>query len=365
MKFKLLGLLVILSLTSCGDSSKRKLPNGVVAVTTDKDEVETIFSESKVFCRDLNECPEYVAKITNYTLVDGEYHFGVCSGTLISENKILTNAHCIPKEVSFPGADCSKQVRVKFPPIYTLNFTEERKCLNVISVYDKQVDADLAIITLEDSPHKRQLPIISDKETLSTNRNEKVHAFTMDPSEMNGYITKKSCEASVSSNIIFNELDSYGKDMLITGADKDCKVIGGNSGSGLFDENEELVGVIFARLEKDKILNSFRKNGYRVSPMFNLNNIGMAVNIRCLESFDEFLPTNCPKESLASVSDFSSYMEILKERAGFPAADNKHFTYVIDESLNFRLEFSALGNATYKGISKRLDSLLLEMSSEN
>src|SRR5687767_7543906 len=80
---------------------------------SNKVDAQTVFNGSKVSCED--GCPQYVGGLVTYTEGRNSYIVSVCSLTLIDDNLILTNRHCLPDDLQYKGASCAGRIRVKLP----------------------------------------------------------------------------------------------------------------------------------------------------------------------------------------------------------------------------------------------------------
>ena len=127
-----LMLALALTITSCGGS---KSSNGSSSSSALKkfinlDDLKAALDRQVVECGEAGlSCPGFSAKITFWGY-DENYYLGVCSGTLYNNKYIITNSHCIPKEIAKAGADCSDQLKVLFPTTKYYN-SESAKCKNI------------------------------------------------------------------------------------------------------------------------------------------------------------------------------------------------------------------------------------------
>lgn len=339
MKSLLLSLLLTTTLFSCGDSSKEKA-NGVVATTNNQNEIESIFKKSSVNCFFGKDCPQNVAKLIFYTETDGEYQFGTCTGTLVGEDRILTNAHCVPKEIKRPGASCSKQMRIQFPSIYQSFDSETLGCISVVSIFDEK-DADIAVLKIQKPAYDR--PVAKINRNAEPNEGDITHVFAVDPNDLYGTLKKKVCKTSVKGNIYTNESNGYGHGFLLNG----CNVIGGNSGSSLFNQNNEVIGVLYAKVDTKELKSALRKEGFKVGWGFKFNKSGIAANINCLPSLYSHFPSTCPRLKNPSLESSRDFYEHLKKKAGLEQYSNDELFLVINKDLKFKVK--RFLNSAYSG----------------
>ncbi len=342
---KVLLIAPLLLSFACGTERERpaRKNSSIVETTTEESRVEEFFNKSSVVCSE-SECPDNVAKLTFYNKEDnGEYKLGVCSGTLIKPGLMLTNSHCIPKNISYTGADCSKHIQVKFPGPYMnmITGTEMVKCTRVRSVYDYEGgEIDLALIEVERTRKSRSSVKFMVNEP---NYGELVHAYTMDPSSAGteGYIRKKECKLVEENNLYENEYAGKGSTFTLGSRYNfynTCDIIGGNSGSGLFTSTGELMGAIHAKIDSELFLDNHRELGFHVDPSFELNFIGLAGNIKCIGDLETHTRESCPIERVTAQNEdltWKGFVEFLREKAGHLDTPEDELYVTIDENQNF------------------------------
>lgn len=339
MKNPLSALILCLLFTGC-NSSDDALPvpkqRQIIATTDNRDEIKEIFDASTVVCAE-ESCPDSVAKLTFYDRVDGEYEFGVCSGTLIAPGLVLTNSHCIPDSIAYPGADCSGQIEVKYPGPKKFRVDAEMvKCQRVRSVYNQSLgEPDLALIEVDFSRIDRLKSAISANEPAIEDH---VHAFTMNPSQNSpvGFIRKKTCKLLEENNLFENEFTGMGQ--VFTLGDQtsgSCRIISGNSGSGLFNDQNQVVGAVYAKVDEEPLKELLKNTGFIVKSFFSFNTIGLAVNIKCLGSTETHNDPECPISRDDNFQEFTDFIHALRVRAGLEDTPNDELVVTIDKDLRF------------------------------
>ncbi|MBT4792025.1 MAG: trypsin-like peptidase domain-containing protein [Halobacteriovoraceae bacterium] len=304
---KILFFAAIFSLISCG----KVKPSGNDVDNTqyfkDRKKFEAALAKSAVVCGEYDlDCPDNVAKLTFWSETNGKFALSVCSGTLIDEEYILTNRHCIPENLIKvgAGASCNKQIVINFPDTKNSD-AEMLDCIEIVQVFpDKEDQPDLAVLRVQKSTSLRSGTSLNKKPY--THRQE-VYAYTMNPNpyvRMSGTIVRKECSISL-DNFMTLKRDGSAGDVLLSGYN--CKLIGGNSGSAIFNQAGEIVGVINKRIDNDVVKKIFYQND--ISHMA-FTNMGGAVNISCLNDLYLNAGKGCISNDLSSAGvSFENYLD--------------------------------------------------------
>lgn len=186
MRIQLIVWAILLIFTqSCG--TKTKTTNSAELLTFDSEEnLYAAIETSEVHCLE-SECPDYINKPAFwYHSEEGDnYYLGFCSGTLIEEEYVLTNRHCIPEALQKAGASCSRQILIQYPSSDKLE-AENVDCKEIVKIYPEGEDQpDMALLKIERSANKRTSTEMKMNEFHS---NQRVTSYSMDPST---YDTKK------------------------------------------------------------------------------------------------------------------------------------------------------------------------------
>jgi hypothetical protein len=304
---KLLSLFFISVLYSCGNPSN---PSNVVYVDNYERALEKL-NESSVACPS-GSCPSFAGKITTVINHNGQYSVSVCSATLISEDTIMTNSHCID-DIIQPANSCSETLRIQFPQTNT-HIAEEAMCDEIVTNLAKghffrDPAIDIAIIKLNQRMNRNPVRI-----GVADTSSQTIHSsYVMNP-QMNimiGLIEEKKFSIAGNNFLIYSQQNlTSPKALFLTHQQNSHKVISGNSGSGLLNARGELVGVIKSTFATKDVRKIFNRQGYNV-PDINLEyDLGIATNIKCAFSSTLSQSPDC-HESI------QSFLEQVSESEGF------------------------------------------------
>ncbi len=290
-------LLSSMAMTGCGKSSKS--PVAAVERYADMEALVAALDKQQVVCGEAGrDCPGYAAKLTFWWDSGTDFLLGTCSGTLYQYKYIITNSHCIPAELKRAGASCTDQIKVAFPATRSLP-AEGVRCKKVIQAYDEDSQQpDIAVLELE-YPIFRQSNVVLNQNAFGENIN--VYAHTMNPTSSTlGTITKKTCKMSL-DNALLMETDKTASSGAIFG--NNCNVISGNSGSGLFNEAGQMIGAVYARLDRPSFNSKMNEAGIKYN---DTSYLGVAYNLGCLTSILSNSGINCSikEPSKTDINDF-------------------------------------------------------------
>lgn len=264
MKFVKTALLIFagILISACSKTSS----GGAKEVYTFETEEEAIkvFNNSRLTCKD-KKCPEYAGGLTTYTVVGKTYEVALCTLTLVGHDTVLTNKHCIPVDLQSKGASCFHRVKVKFPAIES-RAEESLDCEKILNLSDFKTEKtkgdqpDWAIIQLKTASSRKSAALnlggIENRQT--------VHLYPIYYSmervngdmKASGEMRRLECTTDRQAQTGFY---FFHKLAALFGA-SECseKVIAGNSGSGLFSVDEDLLGVAsFGTTNNDAVQNEF------------------------------------------------------------------------------------------------------------
>jgi len=332
---KLLILLVIITV-SCGKKVENKVDNSRYFETVEK--LYKAISNSSVICGEsISGCPDNVAKLSFWVKESEGYQLAVCSGTLIDQNYIITNRHCIPDNIQVNGASCNKQIIIQFPDdVKNHKQMETLNCKNVVQVFkNKNTEPDLAVLRIEKSKYARQSVTINKFAFVHSQKN---YAYTMNPNRYDrdlGIIKRKDCKVSL-DNLLYGKSNNFARSALLYGSN--CNVIGGNSGSGLFDQNNNLIGVINMTILNNNLKNTLKRNSI---PVERLTHMGIAVNIGCLNNLYRAEKSDC--NSLRSNSLNPTFQDYLNQKVldlDLQDFSENKIEFSLSESLDIKLKYS-------------------------
>lgn len=323
-----------LTLVGCGGSNKSASSNAAIVEEFEElSELQSKLSKHTVICTE-GYCPGSIAKLAFWGKAEeGKYYLGVCSGTLYNNKYIITNSHCIPDELRYANANCSKQISVIFPDTAFLK-NEKANCSRIVQVFDiNNNEPDIAVIELNRNVIREDIKISKNAFV----ENSTVKAYTMDPSYENegtvGKIRLKTCQMTT-DNIFTMSNDSKSATTMLTG--NSCNVIGGNSGSGLFNARNEYIGTVYAKIEMADLRSIFSQAKISNS-MFSYN--GSAYNIGCLNNITENSGFDCDMSS-KSMSDLDNYIEREKAANGLTQEDESKIKYQVLDGFKLKLTLS-------------------------
>lgn len=203
---------------------------------------------AKVFCEDLTNCPESVASLEiTYSIRDQLINAAPpfeCLGSLVGDGLLLTNRHCLPKDIQYVGASCFGRVLAHFPE--TLHVTAETlECAKVVGLStiggitgnhaeDLDVIQDFAILKMTEPamPIKRR-PFDLNRTTLST-----YAPYTIIHQELTEDHRLKLIGSSCEIIERRNSLNEAGFHV------SNCSVSFSDSGAPLLDGNKAMAGLL-------------------------------------------------------------------------------------------------------------------------
>lgn len=182
--------------------------------------------------------------------------------------------------------------------------------------------------------------IYRDNLTISKNNfidNSKVYAYTMNPSPYDsnvGNIVLKKCTLSI-DNALFMTNSNQSHAAVLYG--NECNVIGGNSGSGLLNENGELIGAIYAKVDLVKLTELFNEKGIMSSVS---SYMGIVQNIGCLNSITNNSGVSCNMKVVDN-NDVEKFIERAKINASFEQENEALINYEITDGFKLKLSKSS------------------------
>lgn len=157
------GALFIAVLVACGDSTSTT--DGVAFYETTREQLlvshQKFVEQHQIECEHAELCHPAVGQVLFSSIEDGRITHSVCTGTLAeSFDKVITNGHCVPKELWPEGSSCVGQVSIMFPQIgYLKQITVGCKQIELLRqpypaspiVREQGEIRDVAVFSLESS----------------------------------------------------------------------------------------------------------------------------------------------------------------------------------------------------------------------
>jgi hypothetical protein len=228
-----------------------------------------------------NDCDASVGLLTVVTSEEGKWSVGQCTASLVGSDTIVTNAHCVPQDISAAGSSCAGRLWLTFAadPAHP-EYDRQIGCGSVISARkDRGLDgADYAFLKLDRASNRPALRL--SHAGFEADRNFHVHKINpvRVANGMGGFLQKIDCRSMYDSDMFDAPLDSQSQTMLLV----DCEIIPGNSGSPIFADDGSARGVIYAYVKKPDIHDLLDKNGSVLPDAGKIADLNTASNFACL-----------------------------------------------------------------------------------
>ncbi len=202
-----------------------------------------------VHCENSQDCPSAIAGLA----IDKS---SVCTGFLIDSKTLVTNFHCIPKDLQKIGSNCQNRIQFSFPKTEN-HAAEVVECDRLISISESikegNLGVDYAILKLAKSIDRKPIEV----QATGFSDEESVQIYKIDPGDNNkGTLKKVQCTAI--QNTVLNPYFVNDLSPVVTFIP--CSIIKGNSGSPIMSSGGYVKGVLSAKSEipvpalfKDKI----------------------------------------------------------------------------------------------------------------
>jgi hypothetical protein len=335
-------LFLLLGLSACGGSDSKSGRYNVPVYDSDLN-VTDLSRNWKVQCRNSSQCPNTVAQV----LVATGRSAGVCTATLITNDTAITNSHCFDFDTSnSPDYVCRNGTVL----IFASNSPSGREVVECESVIKKSRigadgtgnfrNPDYMILKLKRSLNRGYEVI--DPQGMEDGL--RLTVKKVNPVRRNfGELIVETCETLYgtllmpSANHPHSPVHTMGR----------CEVIGGNSGSSLFDSNGKIRGLIFAGLTEESHTNREQTLPKSIIGQLKVVRPSLSTNAACIEYFERRLvPNECLKglteaEQEVDLKKTEGYARIQEQVTRIPA--DPRFGFAIKEGKlnpNYTLDFS-------------------------
>ncbi|MCB9073310.1 MAG: trypsin-like serine protease [Bdellovibrionaceae bacterium] len=211
--------------------------------------VDTWFTKAmkaaKITCD--GECPKNIGMVGFFEEDYGEdTYVEQCTGFLVAPNIFATNYHCVPEKVKNGETDCTSSMAIAFVDKSGENTLRTCKKVLYHSNVGEVIDLDdYAFIEIEPfnvTPFKISQKGIEDQKTITIT---KLNPY--DDDRLGGAIETATCTTVQNSVLNLFYINQYSRTALALG----CEAMGGNSGSPIFNDKGEVIGLLQSKKVED------------------------------------------------------------------------------------------------------------------
>ncbi len=252
---------------------------------------QILAKNASVHCEEGKECSPSVGLLG---IAYGDKNAGQCSASLIGDNIVVTNSHCVPDDLKKVGASCNKRIWLHFVP--DARYESVLECDQVLAVSidpGSTKSPDYAVLKMKQSSARPKFNYSRDgfqnQETIKLHRVNPIHQ----KGKMSGALGTSNCQAKYDTSVVERFFDPYALVSLFV----NCKVIPGNSGGPIQAQDGKIRGVIFAFVDHDFLRERAARTPY-TEMSESLENLNLGSNFACLD--DDFFgqaPSFCRQES--------------------------------------------------------------------
>lgn len=288
----LLTLSIVAILPACAKKkeSSSSETNTVYKIPSDSlSSSQEMARNATVSCSGTGECSPSVGLLS----IASPDSAGQCSASLIGDDIVVTNSHCIADDLKSTGSSCRDRLWLNFASDSSHPEYDSRigcdKVLYSSPETGEPSSPDYAYIKLQKKSNRPTLRFsrsgFSDQESYFVH---KVNPIRF-PGRISGSQTSAPCKAVYGSMMLESFFHSQAKVALLT----ECEVIKGNSGGPVLAADGTVRGVIFAYMETDRAYDRFSKNS-AITLEGRFVRMNLASNFACLQEFDDATGTRLP-----------------------------------------------------------------------
>ena len=278
------------------------------------------FNKTTNACEDPEDCPNYIGSLVtfsketeNYT---ESYTVNFCSQQLVGHNLVLTNKHCVPEDIAYEGADCYGRIQAKFPE--TKDYSSEAlNCSKVIKITQNYAGTfvdrpDWALLELRKSSQRPAPQTLATGIPFGTSVTVYPTYFTSQEETLeegqslryaHGLIRKASCRST--RRHFFSGRYIHPKSSIATIV-CDNDIVPGNSGSGFYDKDQNLIGIgSFALFSPNGKVSYFGKEHTVKARLFG------GTNLHCISHFNSNPSPFCKVVDNDKMAAFSRSVPLL------------------------------------------------------
>ncbi len=334
------GILDLLSSKNDSDGSFRHYDN--------PSDLQTSFETSYTTCNP-GDCPSFAAGLFAIGYDEsGRRGMHACSATLVSANRILTNSHCVPDDLHHAGADCRGRIRFSFPN--TSHYKGESvMCGRVVAISldtPRSDEPDWAVLEMVRTTPRE--PVIWSPGEIPAGQPLNVYKFDFDLDTRvtgEGVLVPTKCQAN--TNYFKNNKNTGPIGPLVDISGCTEKLIHGNSGSGLLNSSNELVGILSSALFVEESAEDWAIVLRTVYPEIRQNS-GGGSNLACVEYFNssplsdlcyfssptDYVPLSIAyqsdREQRADQESYLAGVNHMREIYALPVNENMQWTENVD-----------------------------------
>ncbi|MCC6137675.1 MAG: trypsin-like peptidase domain-containing protein [Bdellovibrionaceae bacterium] len=246
-------ILLCLSLFACESHDSQNTTPPVVSPSTVTSTESTFpdnwftqaLQKSNLDCN--GECPLNIGMVAQFDQDFGEDTFvEQCTGFVVAHNIVATNSHCIPESVKNDSIACSERIGFVLPKKEGLPFY--RLCKKIISVSHIQGGMDLDDYAFMEVDSLPVAPVKISQSGIPDSAEIRVHKINPhEDGTMGGVYESLQCKAVQKSILNLYFIHPFSRTALAVG----CEARGGNSGSPVFNADNEVIGLLQSKKVSD------------------------------------------------------------------------------------------------------------------